>query len=273
MIVLNIIGNLDDLINENIVNKRKDLHDIQMQAINTLMQNCMNDSNIDYFEKWKIINNLNQCQKSNNIFTIIKGAFSKNSHLSMNELSSDWLLDFWEKAQNISDDEFQKIWSTVLETEAESPGKISKKLLHQLYLMDAEDAKNFVSFSRFCFGDGGRENRTLYHPIIFIKDNPSAYKALGLDSQILENLQANNLIQCDYSFGYCFNERKKFFYQKNYIVVSKEGNIPAGNIKLTKTGQDLMNLIIKSNNEQIFNYTIDSWAEYGCSIQLNNRIL
>lgn len=264
-----LIRSFGELINSNLINEKKDLHDIRINAINTLMQNIMNNESLDYATKWKEIEKLNDLQKKKNLITIIKDAFtSKKSELT-NEIDSDWMLDFMDKAQNISNAEFQKIWSAVLETESEHPGKIPKKLLHQLYLMDSRDAKNFINFSRFCFAD--EERKDMYHPILFLKSEYKKYCSFGIDHEILEELQNLNLIICDYNEGYCFKYRKDFFYKDKYVAVNNHGNIDAGNVKLTSVGQELMNLIHKSSNDVVFKYTIDKWLNDGCIVQVNNK--
>lgn len=264
-----LITSFGALINSNIINEKKDLHDVKINAINTLMQNIVNDKELDYQKKWEEIEKLNALHKRKNLVTIIKDAFSSKENRLPNDIDADWLLDFMDKAQNISNVEFQKIWSAILETEAEQPGKISKKLLQQLYLMNSNDAKNFINFSRFCFADGGYKD--MYHPILFLKSEYKKYCSFGIDYKILEELQNLNLIICDYGEGYCFKYRKKFFYKDKFVAVNNHGNIDAGNVKLTSIGQTLINLIHKSNNDVIFKYTIDKWLQDGCIVQVNNK--
>ena len=73
----NLINGAFNLIDKNVVNSYKDLHRIKMEAINTLMQNYMNDPKIDYESKWTEIYKLEQMQNTKNLFTIIKDALKK----------------------------------------------------------------------------------------------------------------------------------------------------------------------------------------------------
>lgn len=269
----NLINGALSLFDKNVVNSYKDLHRIKMEAINTLMQNYMNDPEVDYESKWAEIHKLEQIQKSKNLFTIIKEAF-KNNNISLKNLNSDWYLDFCNKAQNISNDEFQRTWSNILSAEAEEPGKIPKKLLHQLYLMDSNDAKNFIKLSQFCFAD--KEYKDLYHPIIPIRENYRDCAALGITYEIIEELEQLNLIKVDYNNEFTFHYKKYFYYKDKYIEITNHNKphlISAGNVQLTSIGKILLNLINPTHNDAVFKYIVERWLQDDCIVQVNNKFL
>lgn len=267
------------LFDSHFIDEKRDIHKVKINAIDTLYQNIMNEERIsdeDFRHKWSYIEKLNSLEKSRNLFNIFKRTFQieknfENENFSLGNISSDWLLDFMDKAKNISDNDFSKIWSEILRTEAEYPGKIPKKLLNVLYLMDKEDVTNILFFSRYCFADGDKKNKSLYHPIMFLKDDYAHYVTFGIKNELLENLENLGLIICDYESGYYFSKKKKFFYEDKYIEVIADSKIKAGNVKLTNIGQALMNFINVEHSDTILKYTLEKWVENGYIIQVNNE--
>lgn len=265
-----------EMIKDNIINEKKDIQNVKTNAMDTFFQNVMNDSSIDYYEKWKFIESLNDLQKSKNLIKIVGKAFKNQKHLgnddfTLSAISEDWILDYFDKVKNVSSDSFQGIWSAILETEAETPGKISKKLLHTLYLMDCSDAESFVNLSKFCFADAGENHKEMYHPIVMFKQFNKDYSALGMSYEMLEDLENLGLIITDFNSGFCFHFIKKLYYKDKFVEITSQDKINAGNVKLTKIGQSLMNSIHVSHNDAVFRFTIERWQLDNCRLQVNNK--
>lgn len=266
-----------ELINEHLIDEQKDINNIKVNAMNTFFQNYINDEKIDYAEKWDSIIKLDKMQRTRNKLSVFNKAFSEKSEFdsdffSLNNISEDWLIDFMDKVEKVSNEEFQIVWSKLLLKEAENPGIVPKKVLHTLFLMDSDDAKNFVEFTRFCFADGGKNHYNLYHPIVFFKRDSKKYESFGLNLEQIESLENLGLIMKDFNNKYCFKNKKILYYKDKYIVI-KADEIDAGNIKLTKVGQSLINIINIVHNDVIFKHTIELWKKDGCLVQVNNKFL
>lgn len=266
-----------ELINEHLIDEQKDINNIKVNAMNTFFQNYINDEKIDYAEKWDSIIKLDKMQRTRNKLSVFNKAFSEKSEFdsdffSLNNISEDWLIDFMDKVEKVSNEEFQIVWSKLLLKEAENPGIVPKKVLHTLFLMDSDDAKNFVEFTRFCFADGGKNHYNLYHPIVFFKRDSKKYESFGLNLEQIESLENLGLIMKDFNNKYCFKNKKILYYKDKYIVI-KADEIDVGNIKLTKVGQSLINIINIVHNDVIFKHTIELWKKDGCLVQVNNKFL
>ncbi len=179
-------------------------------------------------------------------------------------VSDDWYLQFMDKARLISDSELQIIWGHILAEEVNSPGTVSKKLLHNLSLMSNSDAENFLNISRFCFWD--KKDR-ITHPILYIKEHSGHYADYNITTSILNELSSFSLLETNYDTGFAFSKKKLLIYQ-NHMLELKADRIPVGNIRFTPDGQKLFNIITKHNNYKILEFTIEVLRDKGCSVNI-----
>ena len=83
-----------------------------------------------------------------NLSQIAQGAASQiNEASSTDDMDPDWIDDFIDKAERISDEDMQRLWSNLLAGEVNTHGAFSKKAMLALYEMDKRTAK---IFSRYC---------------------------------------------------------------------------------------------------------------------------
>lgn len=62
-------------------------------------------------------------------------------------MDEDWIMDFFNKARNISNEDMQRMWAKLLAEEANSPNSIRKKSLFVLSNMSKFDAQTFEKLS------------------------------------------------------------------------------------------------------------------------------
>ena len=75
--------------------------------------------------------------------------------VSDESLDEDWILQFFENAQDVSDAEMQRLWGRLLAGEVASPRTYSKRTLQFLKTMDKQEAVAFVKYCGFAFADSG----------------------------------------------------------------------------------------------------------------------
>lgn len=184
-----------------------------------------------------------------------------------NEMSDDWILDYWEKIGKIVMEEFQELWARLLAEEANYPGTVSKRLLHNMFLMSKQDVENFMNLTRFCFFD---KKEDMIHPIIFIKEDSVAYKRTRVTTEVLRELEQFSLIEVDYTTGFSFHNKKDLMYTNHYIEL-KASRIFVGNVRLTADGQKLFKIVDKRNNDQILSYTIQKLQYHGCDVKVISK--
>lgn len=240
-------------------------------SLEKVFDNISKDESYSYGEKLMFFAKVNDLRKNRSLFEIIEGALPfLNNQNDFSCLNSDWLVDFYDKASKIVSDDFKLIWSRILAEEVNNPNSISKRLLHNLYLMSKNDAESFINLSRFCFYD---KYSDLVHPIIFYRDCQHIYESFKIDFNCLKQLEHFSLIECDFESGFVFNKgpniTKKVLMYTNHIIEISANIIKAGNVRLSEDGQKLFNIIEKHNDNQILDCTVDKWRDYNHKVIVN----
>lgn len=74
----------------------------------------------------------------------LKKLSQDDTDVKTDEIDNDWLAEFFDKAKNISDEEFQLIWGRILAGELEQPGSYSKRTLDCLKNLSKDEAAIFM---------------------------------------------------------------------------------------------------------------------------------
>ena len=78
--------------------------------------------------------------------------FSSNEEISDKEVNSDWSTRFFKFAEDISDEDMQKLWGKILAGEVRKPGSFSLRTLQILYNLTKEEADVFIKLSTMALG-------------------------------------------------------------------------------------------------------------------------
>lgn len=184
------------------------------------------------------------------------------------DVNVDWLIDFFDRAGKISEDGMRSIWSKILGEEVNSPGKVPKRLLHALFMMDAEDAKEFQTLTGCCLRD--KKKVGIYHPFIYIRDYASKYETIGIDADLLSNMKDLGLIEYDYERGFAFDDKKVLLFDSKKIILKKE-KIFAGNVKMTKSGNALASVIEASTNIASLDEICAAWEKQNIEFEISDN--
>lgn len=241
---------------------------IAMTGINEVLSNMVNDDSISHEKKLLFCAQLFELRKMKNVSEIIKKALNEiEDDVKTKDVDEDWLLDYLNKATCIKSGMFQNLWAKILSEEIKEPNTISRRLLHNLYLMNKNDAQNFLELSRFCFYDRYED---LVHPLIYIRNHEREYAKSRITTEILKEMEQFSLIETNYDTGFAFENKKTLIYT-NHCIVIKASIIPAGNVRLTKDGQRLFKIIDKMNSNQILEYTISRLQYENCTVEIEKR--
>lgn len=66
-----------------------------------------------------------------------------------NDIDYDWFNYFLDKTRLVSNDEMKNVWAMILAKESESPGNVSKQLMHVLSIITPREAKIFNTISKY----------------------------------------------------------------------------------------------------------------------------
>ena len=187
------------------------------------------------------------------------------------QVSDDWIIDFFDKCRLISDKEMQQIWAKILAGEANSPGKFSKRTIGVIASLDKVDAQLFNSFCSFVWIIGSPT------PLIFdIKSE--VYTKTGLTYSKLLHLDDVGLVNFNTigSFnGNITEQMLMVFYCGQPVLIELSPNsghkMSFGSALLSKAGAELADVCGAKRNEEFFNFVVNSWRTQGHKVEIPQR--
>ena len=247
---------------------------MQSDAQEQIIKQVISDESLSLDQKLEYVISISSLNKQHkNREKVIEIACENlNAEAKPEDIDDDKLMDIMDKIKNISSYDAQLMWGKLLASEANSPGSISKRLIQNLYLMDQRDAWQFSMFTAFCFNDS--IDSDIAHPIVYIRKKAKLYTATFLTTQYIHNLQNWGLIECNYDPGFVFITQKHLVYRgSTYTLFADDvgDNIDAGNIRFTKDGQSLFNLIDKVNDNSILDKTLEAFSTLGIRYEISGR--
>lgn len=190
-------------------------------------------------------------------------------------LSEDWLLDFFDKASLIAEEETKLIWGKLLSYAAADKHICSKTLLNTLFLMGTEEMKDFLNVCQYCLVEmdiNDDSDRISAYPIIFFSNHVDTYSNQKISSLCLQKLQNLGLLDIDLKAEYIFTKQKvKMRYDNKIIELECDNKIKVGNVRFTYEGFLLYQMSEKSYNGNILNYILEIWRRRGYCIYLNQK--
>lgn len=231
---------------------------------------------------------------SNTIYEQAKNLF--NSTADEKEMDDDWLHFFFDKAEKVSSESMQLLWSKMLAGEFNKPESISRKLLHIISIMDVHSAKSFQTFCLYIF-----ERKGLYTsyntdavmlPSGFYTDSfdfmrmvetwlcdagyPS-YKDLAIDLTMnageLNSLENLGLVQrvsdsnCGLTLVYYLKCGKQV-----HLIPQDDNEFPLGQYSLTHEGQQLHQVINVVGNDAVLKISEQYLLSLGLKFSIEEYI-
>lgn len=128
---------------------------IQMQELEKLkaleykeiLDKLLNDGKISHVEYYKANNYLKVAKLAD------KKAKRERKRGEKVSYDFDWFLRFFESASNVSNEDMQKLWATILAGEVTNPGSFSLRTLDTVYNMSQNEAMIFLEATRIIIDD------------------------------------------------------------------------------------------------------------------------
>ncbi len=191
---------------------------------------------------------------------------------SKDNLDEDWLLDFFDKVSNISNEEIKKIWGKLLAGAASDKNICSKTLLNALFLMSTDEIKDFNNLIRFCVsevGCGNNSSSISAYPIIYFAKNVKNYEMSRISRIQLNKLATLGLIDVDYKKEFIFSQqRMRLIYNNKIVELASKEKIYIGNVIFTYDGFLLYEMAEKIFNNRILEYNIEIWKKRGYEVHV-----
>lgn len=213
----------------------------QLESEKYLIEQIKNDSNMPPVAKAAAISKVRSLIKKysnqHEILSIATQYLEEN--IEPEKVDDDWLNFFFEKAQNINQKDVQFIWGNILAKEFNSPNSISKHLLHILTIIDYNAAESFKKLADYCILVDGKDT-----PIIWLDAIDKIYYQNNLTVDEIFQLVDIGLAQVS-TEGYIYKLEtdEKLMYLGNEIDIGDSKTISAGNVILSKAGEELMSIL------------------------------
>lgn len=254
--------------------KIKEFEKIKAGKFDEVIDELLDSGKMTYLEWYK-------CNNFLKIAKIADEKFQKEKCVDENKLDTDydfdWLVKFYEYASNISNEEMQRLWASILNGEISNPGGISISLMHALSIMRQDQAMFFCNISRFVLKDIKTDEPYL---LLFVSSNREAYKRSGITPAALKEMEHLGLVECNFTTEYIFIHKKILKMENKVITVygdlNNEDKIKAGNVNFTKDGQVLYSIIdesFKRYREDIFEFTVNRFRYRNCRVKINDNQL
>jgi len=176
------------------------------------------------------------------------------------DISDDWLLNFFDRCELTSDEEIQTAWSKVLSGEANNPGTYSKRTLDILSKLDKKDAIIFRDLCNYMVSIDFKA-----YPIITDVED-EIYSDSSITFENLKRLDNIGLISHNPLSGYKHDgstthtkEKSVSFIRENSfnIILSHEG-LEVGSVILSDTGTEI-STVVESESIKGFRDHVESY--------------
>ena len=202
-----------------------------------------------------------EAKKQSNIEAITQNALPLLEDKSAPQnVSDDWITNFFDKSRIVSDGEMQSLWSRVLAGEANAPGAFAKRTVNLLADLDKEDAILFMRFYGFGWMIGN------VSPLVF-DVQASIYNDQGINFNSLSHLESLGLIQFNHLSGFRRLRIPKvatvFYYGQPVTLTfpkDSDNELEIGKVLLTRAGQQLAPVCAPTPVDGYFQYVKEKWV-------------
>ncbi len=208
--------------------------------------------------------------KQQNIEQIIVEATKLiNENANPKAMENDWIINFFDKCELVSDKEMQEVWAKILSGEANKPGSYSKRTINILSSIEKSQAELFTTLCRFKCNVNG-------HTEILFSPSDDICKKNGLTDDELCNLQAMGLIRFSDMVVYTLTNLPNEF-QVDYFGISLKAKLEkngsemcTGSVKLTSVGQELSSICASQPVDGFTEYMKETWSRHTNKVTFTN---
>jgi len=208
-----------------------------------------------------------EAKKQDNIESITKKALPDvGEQARPQDVEDDWITNFFDKCQLISDQEMQALWAKVLADQANTPGKYSKRTVNLLASLDKSDAELFTRLCSFAWIMGALV------PLVYGMRH-EVYAKAGISFPSLVHLETIGLIRIGALTGYSMNDLPQklvvsYYGQAALLEFEKpeENDLHIGQVMLSKAGEELARICGSKPNPEFKDYVIKMWRGMGIKV-------
>lgn len=175
--------------------------------------------------------------------------------VSEQPVDEDWRTRFFNKAQDVTNEEMQEIWGKILAEEVTQPGKISFRTLEVISNLSKTEAKLFETACKIAFNDGK----------ILKMNSENSFDDYGVDYSSLLVLRSAGLIYDSDTLNVTYSHIDQLGgtvlqYGNKIILCSKENSkdYKFNQVLFTPSGVELMRTVSTEKNYEFLEKFIES---------------
>jgi len=132
---------------------RQEFNKIKAGKINDALDALVKSGELTLTELVKCKNLVSIARLADEYYT--KGKKEKTNNSQDKQYEFDWFLRFFETAGNISNDEMQNLWASILVKEVDNPGEFSYRALQTLYTMNKGETESLTEIKPYILNHWG----------------------------------------------------------------------------------------------------------------------
>ncbi|CAG0937070.1 hypothetical protein TFLX_05976 [Thermoflexales bacterium] len=202
-----------------------------------------------------------EIRRQRNIDAIVDKAIDQlPASVSNKPVDEDWMVQFFNYAQDVGNEEMQQLWAKLLAGEVSNPGSYSLRTLQAVRLLQPSDAAIFQKFASYIW-DGNMH----FHC--------SATKELLSQKGILHvhllHLDAIGLLQVHSTTAliYADPDTRTFYYGSQGYVFHNSQRIVVHTYLVTDVGQELVKLCEFEPDEEYLSALLEHWRAHGAEVE------
>ncbi len=206
-----------------------------------------------------------ETKKQINMEQILENSFKDIKEQAKPEnISDEWLSNFFDKCKFVSDKQMQALWGKVLAGEANSPNSYSKRTINFLSEVEKEDAELFESLCSFSWFIG-------QNTLLIYDTKNKIYSVKGITFDTLKHLDALGLISFDNIAGYkrigISNTVFVSYHTTGFFLHLPNGQneLSIGKVLFTNLGKELKKIINSIPYPEFVDFILAYWV--------NNQII
>ena len=183
------------------------------------------------------------------------------------DISDDWLTNFFDKCRITSDEDVQELWARILAGEANSPGSFSRRTVNLMANLDKDDAELFESLCTFIWMLHGNKQ-----PLIF-DTRHEIYNLHGINFVSTGHLESLGLVRFNSLTGFKIDpapsQLRVSYHDKRKLLTlpNNQGyEFSIGMVMFTQPGIELSQVSKPNPSDEYFNYVCEIWRKEGIII-------
>lgn len=199
-------------------------------------------------------------RRQDNIDSIIVRAieFAREVESSDDPVDPDWVVEFFNIAQDCSDENMQYLWARLLANEIAEPNSFSRRTLTTIKMLNAYEAQ---IFSKLCCCIWDLEESHFGREKMLLKDMDSngrySDETWGFNGSFISHLEEVGLV---YDSFLQLDEKRVYnasFFGNEYQLKASESEQQIDLVALTQVGQEIFRIVNPTPNKEYFQHTLE----------------